>query len=225
MQAKQTSKKPNTRQVLPFNEIRNDTVIMKDGTLRAILMVSSINFDLKSEDEQQAIISAYMQFLNSFTYPIQIVVQSRQMDITPYLEKLRKMEREQTNELLKMQIGDYRKYIGELVELGDIMSKRFYVIVPYDPLSDKQKGFFSRFGELFSPASVVKLNDKKFKSRNKELQQRVEHVITGLEGVGLTSQRLDTQSLIELYYSSYNPDTAATQPIRDMTKVDVTETN
>ena len=125
-------------------EIKQDTVILKDGTLRAVLMVSSLNFALKNEDEQTAIVSSYVGFLNSLDHPLQILIQSRELYIKPYLDDLAKHEHEQTNELLRTQIADYRSFVSELVELGQITSKQFYVVVPYDPLSNKKRSFWSR---------------------------------------------------------------------------------
>ena len=116
---------PATQQHLSLGEIKNDTILMKDGTLRAALMVSSINFALKNEDEQNAIVSSYIGFLNSLDHSIQIVIQSRELYIKPYLEKLLQQEKAQANELLRMQIADYRAFISELVELSQIMSKHF----------------------------------------------------------------------------------------------------
>src|SRR3989344_5732169 len=142
----------STQQYLDIAEIKEDTVVLNDGTLRAVLLVSSINFSLKSEDEQNAIISSYISFLNFLEFPLQIVIQSRKLDIDSYLLRLKKIEKEQTNELLRMQTTEYRQYISELVEIGDIMTKRFYVVVPYDPLSDRQKSWIKRFFGLFTAA-------------------------------------------------------------------------
>lgn len=168
---------PTTQRHLPFAEVKSDTVIMKDGTIRAILMVSSINFALKNEDEQNAIVSSYVSFLNSLDFPLQIVVQSRQLYIKPYLEKLLKQEREQTNELLRAQIADYRSFISELVSLGKIMSKQFFVVVPYDPLSNKTKGFWKRIGEVVNPAITVKLKEDRFQQRKHDLDMRIRQII------------------------------------------------
>src|SRR3989339_1848524 len=131
-----------TQKFLHIAEVRDDLVVLNDGTVRGVILVSSVNFDLKSEDEQKAIIGNYVNFLNSIDYPLQIVIQSRPLDIDDYLDRLKKVEREQTNELLRMQTAEYRQYVSELVEIGDIMTKRFYVVVPYDPISDKQKSWF-----------------------------------------------------------------------------------
>ncbi len=213
----------STRSRLDIAEIREDSVILKDGTLRAVLLVSSINFALKSEDEQNAIIAAYVSFLNALEFPLQIVIQSRKLDIDGYLEKLRQAEKIQTNELLKIQISDYREYVKELVEMGDIMSKRFYVVVPYDPLSDKRKGFWSRFGEVLRPGASLRLSGESFKRRRRDLYARVEHVQMLLSSIGLTSVILDTQSLIELYYNIYNPEMAETEKMADTEKLQVEE--
>src|SRR3989338_2926156 len=126
-----------TQQFLDIAEIKEDTVVLKDGTLRSVILVSSINFSLKSPDEQEAIIGAYVQFLNGLDFPMQIVVQSRKLNINDYLMRLEERERDQKNELLKIQTADYRSFVKELVQLGDIMSKHFYIVVPYSALSDK----------------------------------------------------------------------------------------
>lgn len=212
-----------TKHLLDIAEIREDCVILKDGTLRAVLLVSSINFALKSEEEQNAIIAAYVSFLNALEFPMQIVVQSRKLNIDAYLEKLRQVEKEQMNELLKIQIADYREYVRELVEMGDIMSKRFYAVVPYDPLSDKRKGFWSRLGEIFQPGAAIRLGTEKFKKRRRDLFARVEHVQMLLSSMGLTSVILDTQSLIELYYNVYNPEVIDTEKISDTNKIRIEE--
>ncbi len=205
--------KPSAQKNLTISEVRNDTIVMKDGTLRSVLMVSSINFALKNDDEQQAIINSYVSFLNSLDHPLQIVIQSRQLNVRPYLENLAKKEREQPNELLRMQIADYRSFVSELVDLGKIMSKQFYVIVPYDPLTNKKKGFWSRASEVFNPAITIKLKDERFFKRKYDLDMRVRQVESGLTGMGLEVVRLDTQSLIELFYSTFNPDIALSEPL------------
>jgi len=197
--------RPSTQKHLDIAEIREDVVIMKDGTLRAVLAVSSINFALKSEDEQTAVISQYVQFLNTLDFPLQIIIHSRRLDIEPYLEKLKGLEKTQANELLKVQMADYRAYVTELVSLGDIMTKSFYVSVPYSPMTDRRRGFFDRLGEAFTPAKLVRLKGTKFQERRAELMQRTEYVAGSLQSIGLKSVTLDTQALIELFYRLYNP--------------------
>ncbi|MFH1175588.1 MAG: hypothetical protein V1698_02610 [bacterium] len=210
---------PSTQKYLDIAEIKEDVVVLKDGTMRAILLVSSINFALKSEDEQNAIIQAYMNFLNSFEHPLQIVVQSRKLNIEGYLDELKKIEKEQTNELLRMQTTEYRSFVKELVEMGDIMNKKFYIIVPYDPLSDKQKSFVSRFLNLFQPAYIINLSRKRFMKRRYDVLQRVEYIRNGLASIGLSAILLDTQALIEVFYNSYNPDMADKQQLVEVGKL------
>lgn len=212
---------PSTQQHVLIAEIKNDTVVMRDGTLRAVILVSSINFALKNEDEQNAIVSSYVSFLNTLEYPLQIIVQSRKLYIKPYLDKLLQRERDQTNELLRTMIADYRSYITELTSLGDIMSKQFYVIVPYDPLSNKRKSFLSRVSEVFNPARGVKLKGERFMKRKEELEARLRQIESGLTSMGLTIARMDTQALIELFYSTYNPDVALTEHLPAISSLQV----
>jgi hypothetical protein len=149
------------------------------------------------------------------------VIQSRELDIDNYLEYLKNKEKEQTNKLLKVQTADYIEYIKELTSLGKIMNKRFYVVVPYDPLTDKHKGFFSLLSEALKPATVIKLKDKTFKNYQEMLDRRIDSVVGGLESLGVSVVRLDTQSLIELYYKTYNPETSKNQELADLDKIRV----
>jgi hypothetical protein len=209
----------STQQYLDIAEIREDTVIMRDGTLRAVILVSSINFALKSEDEQNAIISAYASFLNNIDHTLQIVIQSRELDIDNYILNLKQKEKEQTNELLKIQTAEYTQYISELISLGKIMNKRFYVIIPYNPLSDKHKSFFNSVKEVLRPVSLVKMKEKDFLRRRHDLSRRTSNVISGLSSIGLGAAELDTQSLIELFYNIYNPVTSSSQKLTDINQL------
>ena len=211
----------STQRYLKIADIKQDTVIMKDGTLRAILMVSSINFALKSEDEQEAIISAYITFLNNIDFLLQIVVQSRELNINGYLEAMRKQANEQTNELLKNQTFQYIDYVSQLVSLGKIMNKRFYVVVPYNPISDKRKGFWQSLVEAFKPVDVINLKGERFIVLKKQLESRVDNIVSGLTSMGLNVARLDTQGLIELFYNSYNQQTAANEPLDSIEKINI----
>jgi len=206
----------STQSHIEIAEIKDNTVVMRDGTLRSVLLVSSINFALKSEDEQNAIIAAYVSFLNNIDFPLQIVIQSRELNIEEYLKSLKQREKEQTNELLKVQTTEYIQYINELISIGRIMNKRFYVVIPYNPLSDKHKTFFSSLFEAFSPSSLLKMRDEVFSKRRDQLTRRVESVMSGLASMSLASVELDTQSLIELYYNTYNPTTSANQKLVDV---------
>lgn len=220
-------KKPtiSTQQYLDIFEIRDNTVIMKDGTLRAALLVSSINFALKSEEEQNAIIQAYVQFLNSVTHPLQIIVQSRKLDIDRYLDNLKDLEKQQTNELLKAQMADYRNYVKELLEMAEIMTKKFYIAVPYDAKSNtkKQKGFRSALTAVLRPAAAIALSRQKFEEDRIELFKRVDLIAEELQAMGVKAVPLDTQSLIELYYNSYNIEVAKQEKMTEVSKLNIEE--
>ncbi len=206
----------STQQYLDIAEIKENTIIMRDGSLRSVILASSINFALKSEDEQNAIIAAYVGFLNNLEFPLQIVIQSRELDIGNYINNLKQKEKEQTNELLKIQTTEYIQYVSELISIGKIMNKRFYVVVPYSPLSDKHKNFFANLIEILKPVSLVKMKEKIFSRRRLELIKRADAIISGLASMGISAVELDTQSLIELFYNVYNPSTASNQKLVDV---------
>jgi len=208
---KQTS--ASTQQYLDIAEIRDNTVILKDGSLRAVLLCSSINFALKSEDEQNAIIQSYISFLNSLDFPLQLVVQSRKLNIDKYLEDLKARQQDQPNELLRTQIQEYRSFVEEIVSLGEIMGKRFYAVVPYAPGKGTRKGFFAELGSIVSPAKALKLSNKLFQNYQAKLQSRIEKIATNLSSFGVTAIPLDTHGLIELFYMSYNVELAASQKV------------
>lgn len=223
--AKLAGAKPqhSTQQFLDIAEVKEDIVVLKDGTLRAVLLCSSVNFSLKSDDEQEAIIAAYVGFLNSLEYPLQIVVQSRRLNVEEYLNRLVEAQRSQPNELLKAQIADYRQFVAELISLGQIMSKRFYVVVPFDPFTNKRKGFFQRMQEAITPALTIRLQEARFQERRKDLLLRVDTVAANLGSMGVSAVMLDTQSLIELYFNAYNPIVSDAEKLTDVGKLRVEE--
>ncbi len=214
---------PTSQAHVPIAEIKNDTVVLKDGTLRAVLMVSSINFGLLNEEEQDAIISSYVSFLNSLDHPLQICIQSRELNIGPYLDGLKERRDNIENELLKTQMSDYISFINETVTMRNVTSKQFYVVIPYDPMTNKKKGFWSRLSDALNPINLIRLKEDAFKRRKAELDSRVRLVASGIAGMNLEVVRLDTQALIELYYSTYNPDIAKSQmlPPTDYMRVEM----
>ncbi len=222
MQSKQLTKSkpgPSTSRYVDIAEIRDDMVILKDGTVRAVILVSSINFALKSSEEQEAIIQAYMTFLNGLEYSLQIVIQSRRMNIDAYMMALAEQQKKTENDLLRSQIADYRTFVNELVELGQIMQKRFYVVIPYDPLTNKKKNFWTRLTEVLSPAASAKLNAQQLADRIEQLTRRTSVIQGDLNSMGLNSVRLDTQGLIELYYNVYNPDVFEEQKLQNLSQI------
>lgn len=193
-----------TQQFLKLAEIRDELIVMNDGTLRAVLAVSSTNFDLKSEEEQNALIYSYQRFVNSLEFHIQILVQSRKMDIAEYMSKLKVLAEKQTNELLRMQTQEYIEFIDRLVESANVMNKNFYVIVPYD--TSINPAATSLFGRLFGTGKVKAIADREanLTAAKKQLDERANTVMAGLSSSGLRVVRLNTDQLIELVYNSYN---------------------
>jgi hypothetical protein len=195
----------STQSLLRITEVRDDTIVMDDGTLRAVLAVSSTNFDLKSQDEQNAIIYGYQRFLNSLDFPIQIVMQSRKMEISDYLEKVKQMMERQTNELLRIQTAEYVEFIGRLVESANIMNKSFYVVVPLTQSISPSSGGGLLSG-LFGGGQTKRISEREqnFTNYRKQLDERAGSVSSNLGGLGLRVVRLTTAQLIELLYNSYN---------------------
>lgn len=196
-----------TQDFVPIKEIKNGTVILKDGTLRAVLMVSSVNFGLKSEDEKIAIIGAFQSFLNSIDFSIQIFIQSRRLDIRPYLETLEARMAEQTNELLKVQIKEYVQFIRFYTENHNVMTKEFFIVVPYEPaiLKTSDIGLISRIFSKKGQAKKEASSQDVFDENMEQLNQRLNVVRNGLNRVGLRSEILGTEELIELYFKLFNP--------------------
>ncbi len=193
---------------VPIQEVRKGTVVLKNGGLRAIIAVSSVNLALKSSDEQIATINQFQSFLNSIDFPIQIVVQSRKLDIRPYLIMLDQKMKDQREPLMKLQTAGYISFIREFTEQVAIMRKYFYVVIPYDeaPISFN-KGFF---GKIFGNSPQEKKNaiqteEEVFEERRTQLEERVSVISGGLESCGARSERLQTEEIIELFYRTFNP--------------------
>ena len=214
---------PNsTQNTLQIAEIRDGIVIMNDGSFRSVVMVKSINFDLMSSQEQESVEYAYQGFLNSLYFPVQIFVRSQKVDLQPYIEKLDKIRTEHDNMLLALLMDDYIGYIDQLAQQTNIMDKKFYVVVPYFPVVDVQKAltqsknFFSGFAQLFSKTEQhVTINEADLEKAKTELRNRVQAVLGGLQQCNIQGLPLDTQELIELYYDTYNPDTATRQQLKN----------
>jgi len=213
----------STQKHLSISEIKNDCVVLKNGSLCSVVLVSSINFALKSKEEQKAVIQNYVQFLNTLENPLQILIQSRPFNIKPYLSYLDAIKKKQHNELLKSQTADYIDFIKELVDLGEIMTRRFYIVVPYSPLGDRKRSFFARMSDIFKIATIVKHKQEKFEKYRENLFRRVDSIISSLGSMGLKAVPLDTQSLIELFYNTYNPSESENQPLGDLKKLRINE--
>lgn len=219
---------PNTTQnMLQIAEIRDGIVIMNDGSFRSVIMVNSINFDLMSRSEQEAVEYNYQNFLNSLFFPVQIFIRSQKVDMAPYIEKLDKVRSEHDNMLLSLLMDDYVTYIDNLSQQTNIMDKKFYIVIPFFPVVDVQKtftqskNFVTGFSALFGNKDQhVVINEADLEKAKSELRNRVQTVLDGLLQCNIQSLPLDTQELIELYYDTYNPDTATRQQLKNFGDMD-----
>jgi len=190
-----------TQQFLEIEQIKEGVIILKDRSLRGVIMVSSLNFALKSEEEQNAILYQFQSFLNSLDFSIEIVIQSRRLNITGYLDKLKELEKAQEIELLKIQTADYRKFINDIIGGGAIMSKNFFVVVPFTSI--EIPGLRTAKGP-----STATFTEERFHQVKSQLWQRMEFVALGLRRCGLQVVPLNTSELIELFWSLYHPEEA-----------------
>lgn len=195
----------STQEHIDIAEIKEGVVILKNGMMRMILLASSVNFSLKSEEEQNAIIMQYQNFLNSLAFPIQISIQSRRIDLDRYLTKLEDRLSRETNELIQIQTQDYIEFVRRLITIANIMDKKFYITVPFSPPNLQKRGLFDK---IFNPTKITRPNisDVEFKSFKEELAQRANVITSGLSALGVRTVALTTQQIVELIYGTYNPE-------------------
>lgn len=191
-----------TQEFVPVDDVRDGIVIMKDGGMRGILMASSINFSLKSNDERQAILLQFQDFLNSLDFSVQILAQSRKLDIRPYIALLESRYREQSNDLMKIQIEQYMAFVKSFTESTNIMTKNFFIVIPYDAAIIKSG---SRFPLGFGKAPSQESREEDFEEKKNQLEQRMGVVEQGLVRCGVRVAKLGTDEVIELFYKIFNP--------------------
>lgn len=214
------NKAASTQRFMPIAEIRQDTVLLKNGGLRAVVQVDPLNFNLKSETEQQGIIAGYEGFVNTLTFPVEIVIRSMKVNIDPYIEQTRVQAEKQSNPLLKSQTEAYCAFIEKIVDVADIMQKKFFVVVPLDDAPQnmsKRPNLLNQFLSWISVddgAGKAGMRYRNFPEKSIQLKDRVQQVQAGLHNVGLNSRRLSTQDLIELYYQIFNPKTSQEQKLK-----------
>jgi type IV secretory pathway VirB4 component len=192
-----------TQKFVPVDDVRDGIVILKGGGMRGILMASSVNFSLKSDDERQAILLQFQDFLNSLDFLVQIVVQSRRLDIRPYIALLEGRYKEQTNDLMKIQIEQYIAFIKSFTESTNIMTKNFFVVVPYDAAIVSNKG--GLLSSLGGKKENKEEKEEDFEERKNQLEQRMGVVEQGLSRCGVRVAKLGTDDAIELFYKVFNP--------------------
>jgi len=202
---------PSTQNFIEIKSIEDDIIILKDGSFRQIAIVSGINLDLMSEEEQNSILFLYQRFLNSLDFPIQILIHSRKFNIENYIKNISELEKVEENELLKNQIFEYKEFIKTFIKENDIMNKMFLVVIPFIPANIlPQKGFFSK---IFPFGKNKKINEAVASKTNQEkqiyfrqLRQRTDQVISGIQSIGLRAVVLNNEELLELFYNLYNPE-------------------
>lgn len=215
VRARKTGTKLSTQRYLPVAEVKNNTIVLKNGGMRAVLAIEALNFNLKSETEQQGIIAGYGAFVNTITFPIQIVIRSMKTNIDEYLKQVKETGEKHENQLLKDQTLSYVAFMQKLIEVADIMQKRFYVIIPVDH-ADRKKTLFEQFFDWLHPddsAAKASVRSHEFTSASGKLNERVDLVSSGLTNIGLHAKRLNTRDLIALLYETYNPKTSQSEKI------------
>ncbi len=197
----------STKQLVSIADIKDNIVLLQNGSLRSVIEVSAINFELRSEEEQAGILQNFQRFLNSIDFPLQMVVNSRQLNMDGYLKMVAGVAESATNELLKIQAIEYGKFVKELLELSNIMTKHFYVVLPfYIYETPTSTGVLESLKGIFSSSQMVQqIKPEQLETYRTQLMQRAELIMDGLIGVGLKTRLLGGDELTSLYYGLYNP--------------------
>ncbi len=206
----------STQDFIPIKEIRDGVVILKDGSLRAVLIASSLNFALKSVDERTAILLQYQNFLNSLDFHIQIFVESKKLDIRPYVAAIEERGKDQTNELIKVQTREYIDFIKNFTEVTNIMTKSFFVVVPYSAALIESGNLLSKIPLFGNKKSATQNKADSFREYKIQLEQRVGVVSDGLNRIGVRTSALGTEELVELYFKIFNPGETSSPNIKNL---------
>lgn len=196
-----------TQEFVPIKEVRDGVIILKDSGMRAVLLCSSMNFALKSDDERNAILLQFQDFLNSLDFSVEILIQSRKLDIRPYIALLEDRETKQENSLMKIQVREYIDFVKNFTESTNIMTKHFFIVVPYSPGmvgAPSASGMLSALGFNAGKSNAEK-KDSSFEENRSQLEERLSVVEQGLIRTGIRCVRLGTEEVIELFYKAFNP--------------------
>lgn len=193
-----------TQDFVPIREVRDGIAILKDGSMRAIVMTSSVNFALKAQEEQESILFQFQNFLNSINFSIQIFSESRRLDIRPYIALLEQRQKEQTNDLMKIQTKEYIEFIKTFTDSTNIMTKSFFIVIPYTPpkIDVSKTGIFKKSSGNQSPET---LENASFEEHRSQLEQRIAVVEQGIIRCGVRAVQLGTEEIIEIFYKLFNP--------------------
>lgn len=199
------SAQTTTQDFVPLRDIKDNVIILKNGQLNMVLLASSINFALKSTDEQEAVLRQFQSFLNTIDFSLQIYVQSRRLNIQPYLDLLESRESKQDNDLMRIQLREYIQFVKTFTTEVDVMSKSFFVVVPYTPVAANLQTNIKDLKNILGGKKNVYFDDKNFGEHRLQLEQRVTLVEQGLSRVGVRTILLQNEELVELYYHLFNP--------------------
>ncbi|HOZ16468.1 MAG TPA: hypothetical protein PLF70_01105 [Candidatus Portnoybacteria bacterium] len=199
---------PEVQKFVEIQEIKNGMAIMKDNSLRAVCACSSVNFDLLSQPEQEAVVNRFQEFLNSLDFPLQIIVASRHFKIENYLAQINELEQKQTNELLKIQTNEYINFVRSFVEFANIMNKSFYIVVPFSIIEAREENFLNKIKNIIgsSKSKKEKFETEKLNQYKTQLDQRVNLISEGLRVLGLKTIPLNNEQLTQLFFEFYNVD-------------------
>jgi type IV secretory pathway VirB4 component len=208
-----------TQDHLDILDIKDDYVVLKNGVVCSVLQTNAVNFDLLSEIEQDAIIAAFSMLLNSITFPIQIVIRSKKLDISKYIEKVQRVETKIQDPLLRHQAEAYRKFVQEVIKTNEVLDKKFYVVVPTKSSAPSQTGTNGPFDWILRLMGTTNKRhsfdfERVLSAAKVEINPKVEHIIREFSRLGIKSKPMNTQELVELYFDIYNPTTSQGQRIR-----------
>ena len=217
-----------TQTTLQISELRDNLVIMRDGSFRAVIACQSINFDLMASEERDAVEFAFQDFLNSLNFTIQILIRSQRVDIGPYIDQLISLRRSNDNMLLGVLMDDYINFIDQLSQEANIMDKSFFIVIPYytspdaEKLVEQTRNFFLSFSTKQKAPTVTRIDRQTYEKAASEMNNRVTSILAGLNNIGVRAARLNTKQLAELYYNFNNPDTAVREPLVDFSQIATT---
>lgn len=210
----------STQKYLEIDGIKDDVITLKDGSLRTVIMVSGLNMELRSQDEQGMVISIYQEMLNSLDFPIQILVQSRKVDLTSYMATLENSATNQTIPLLRDQTYEYIAFLRQILSNVNVMDKRFFVVIPYYPnvVGEGSQDILTKLGIMKKkPTTGAVVTNQELNMQT--LKKRIEVTVSLLSSIGLKSTVLPTEALIELFYACYNPETAGHEQIKNLSSL------
>lgn len=207
-QVKLPKNAPEVQKFVEIKEIKNGLAIIKDNSLRAVCACSSINFDLLSQTEQEAVVNRFQEFLNSLDFPLQIIVTSRHFKIENYLAQISELEQKQTNELLKIQTSEYINFVRSFVEFANIMNKSFYIVVPFSIVEAREESIVKKLKNIIGSQKKdkEKFAEEKLNQYKAQIDQRIGLVAQGLQAIGVRVIPLNDEQLTQLYFEFYNVD-------------------